>query len=120
MTENHPISAKDQSILHQFGKIFLPGTFLGNVLYAVSIRERDILIADMRSWKSWSRPIFMIGDSMRRRISCRIVVSMSSVKFSGRDQVFRKSTAIQDYPAPGEEHNHDLQGESDGSQPLDT
>ena len=38
---------------------------------------------------------------------------------AGRDQVFRKSTSIQDDLARGEEHNDDLQGESDGSQPSD-
>ena len=39
-------------------------------------------------------------------------------KLSGRDQVFRKSTSFQDYPARGEEHNDDLQEKSDGSQPF--
>ena len=34
MVEYHPISAKDQSRLHQFGAKVLPGTFLGYVLYA--------------------------------------------------------------------------------------
>ena len=41
------------------------------------------------------------------------------VKLSGRDQVIRKSTSIQDLPARGEEHKDDLRGESDGSQPSD-
>ena len=39
-----------------------------------------------------------------------------TVKLSGGDQVFRKSTSIQDYPARGEERNDALRGESDGSQ----
>ena len=39
---------------------------------------------------------------------------------SGRDQVFRRSTSIQDDSARGEAHNDVLQGESDASQPLDT
>ena len=39
------------------------------------------------------------------------------VKSSGREQVFRKSTSIQDYPAQGEEHNGVPRGESDGSEP---
>ena len=43
-----------------------------------------------------------------------------TVTLSGRDQVFRKSTSIRDYPARGEEHKDDLHRESDGSQPLDT
>ena len=40
-----------------------------------------------------------------------------TVKLSGRDQVFRKSTSMWRYPERGEEHK-DFQGESDGSQPL--
>ena len=37
MIEYHPISAKDLSRLHQFGKNVLPGIFLGHVLYAEGI-----------------------------------------------------------------------------------
>ena len=37
-----------------------------------------------------------------------------------KNQVFRRSTSIRDHPARGEEYNDVLQGESDGSQPLDT
>ena len=32
MVENHHISARDQSRLHQFGKKVLPGIFLGYAL----------------------------------------------------------------------------------------
>ena len=34
LVEYHPITAKDQSIIHQFGKKVLPGLFLGYALYA--------------------------------------------------------------------------------------
>ena len=34
MVECHPISAKDQSRLHQFGKKVFPGVFLGYALFA--------------------------------------------------------------------------------------
>ena len=34
MVEYHPITAKDQSRIHQFGKKVLPGLFLGYALYA--------------------------------------------------------------------------------------
>ena len=40
MVEYHPISAKDQSRLHQFGAKVLPGTFLGYGLYAGGNLER--------------------------------------------------------------------------------
>ena len=39
MVEYHPTSAKDQPRLHQFGKIVLPGIFLGYALYAERIRS---------------------------------------------------------------------------------
>ena len=35
LVEYHPITAKDQSIIHQFGKKVFPGMFLGCALYAV-------------------------------------------------------------------------------------
>ena len=33
LVEYYPISAKDQSRIHQFGKKVLPGLFLGHALY---------------------------------------------------------------------------------------
>ena len=43
----HPISAKDQSRIHQFGKKGLPGLFLGYALYAGGIWKGDMLVADI-------------------------------------------------------------------------
>ena len=34
LVEYHPITAKDRSRIHQFGKKVLPGLFLGYALYA--------------------------------------------------------------------------------------
>ena len=34
LVEYHPLTAKDQSGIHQFGKKVLPGLFLGYALYA--------------------------------------------------------------------------------------
>ena len=34
LVEYHPITSKDQSRIHQFGKKVLPGLFLGYALYA--------------------------------------------------------------------------------------
>ena len=47
LVEYHPITAKDQSRIHQFGKKVLPGLFLGYALYAVGIWNGDVLIADL-------------------------------------------------------------------------
>ena len=100
------MSAKDQSKLHQFGKQVLPRIFPGYVLET-----------------SWSRS--MLGDSTRRRSSCRKMLkttySRSQVEQSScLDQVFPRTTSIQDHRARGEEHKDVFQEKSDGSQPLDT
>ena len=47
LVEYHPITAKDQSKIHQFGKKVLPGLFLGYALYAGGIWKGDVLIADL-------------------------------------------------------------------------
>ena len=43
----HPISTKDQSRLHQFGKKVLPGIFLRYALVAGTIWKGYILVADI-------------------------------------------------------------------------
>ena len=47
LVEHYPISAKDQSRIHQFGKKVLPGLFLGYALYAGRIWKGDVLVADL-------------------------------------------------------------------------
>ena len=47
MVENHPISVRDQSRIHQCGKKVLPANFPGCALIAGGIRKGDILIADL-------------------------------------------------------------------------
>ena len=47
LVEYHPMTAKDHSIIHQFGKKVLPGLFLGYALYAGGIWKGDVLIADL-------------------------------------------------------------------------
>ena len=47
LVEYHPITAKDQSRIHQFGNKVLPGLFLGYALYAGGIWKGDVLIADL-------------------------------------------------------------------------
>ena len=48
LVEYYPISAKDKSRIHQFGKKVLPGFFLGYALYAGGIWKGDILVADIK------------------------------------------------------------------------
>ena len=47
MVEYHPITAKDQSRIHQYGKKVLPGLFLGYALYAKGIWKGDVLVAEL-------------------------------------------------------------------------
>ena len=47
LVEYHPITAKDQSRIHQFGKKVLPGLFLGYALHAGRIWKGDVLVADL-------------------------------------------------------------------------
>ena len=47
LVEYHPLTAKNQSRIHQFGKKVLPGLFLGYGLYAGGIWKGDVLIADL-------------------------------------------------------------------------
>ena len=47
LIEYDPITAKDQSRIHQFGKKVLLGLFLGYALYAGGIWKGDVLIADL-------------------------------------------------------------------------
>ena len=46
LVEYHPITANDQSRIHQFGKKVLPGLFLRYALYAGGNLKGDVLIAD--------------------------------------------------------------------------
>ena len=47
LVEYHPVTAKDQSRIHRFGKKVLPVLFLGYALYAGRIWKGDVLIADL-------------------------------------------------------------------------
>ena len=47
MSQYHPISAKDQSRLHQVGKKVLPGIFIGYVLIVRGIWKVVTLVADI-------------------------------------------------------------------------
>ena len=47
LVEYHPITAKDQSRIHQFGNKVLPGLFLGYAWYAGGIWKGDVLVANL-------------------------------------------------------------------------
>ena len=47
LVEYHPVTAKDQSRIHQFRKKAFPGLFFGYALYAGGIWKGDVLVADI-------------------------------------------------------------------------
>ena len=47
MVEYHPISARDQSRLQQFGKKVLPGIFPGFAVCVGGVWKGDIIVADI-------------------------------------------------------------------------
>ena len=62
----HPLSAKDQSRLIQFGPEVLPSIFLGFALHAGEIWKGDIVVAEGGTWGRWTHLKSMSGDSMLR------------------------------------------------------
>ena len=68
LVEYYPISAKDQSRIHHFGKKVLPGLFLGYALYAGGIWMGDILVADLEELETMdASEIYSKKDSMQRK-----------------------------------------------------
>ena len=57
----NPISARDESMLHQFGKKVSPGIFLGYELIAGGFWKGDILI--WKIWNSWTRQKIILEES---------------------------------------------------------
>ena len=121
--EYYPISAKDQSRIHQFGKKVLPGLFLGYALYAGGIWKGDVLIADLEELETMDA-----SEIYSKRLNAKQVifpkengkfifpVADGRNKFSGGDQKLRASTLVRHRPIQGENHV-DFLGESEGSLP---
>ena len=120
--EYHPITAKDQSRIHQFGKKVLPGLFLGYALW-----KGDVLIADLEELETMDA-----SEIYSKRLNAKQVIfpkqgelifpiADGRIKTPGGDQELRTSTLIRPRPIRGEGHV-DFLGESEGSfqQPLMT
>ena len=122
LVEYHPITAKDQSRIHQFGKKVLPGLLLGYALYAVRIWKGDVLIADLEELETMDA-----SEIYSKRLNAKEVIfpkqgeflfpiADGRIKTFGGDQDLRTSTLIQPRPIQGEGHV-DFLGESEGSLP---
>ena len=122
LVEYHPITAKDQSRIHQFGKKVLPGLFLGYALYAGGIWKGDVLIADLEELETMDA-----SEIYSKRLNAKEVtfpkegeftfpIADGRIKTLGGDQELRTSTLIRPRPIQGEGHV-DFLGESEGSLP---
>ena len=112
MVEYHPISAKNQSRLHQFGTKVLPGIFLGFVLSAGGggIWKGDKMVADIEELEEMDA-----SELDARRLNAKELltpqrsgnfifpVADGTVKISGRERRLRTSTLTRDRPERGEE-----------------
>ena len=123
MVEYHPITAKDQSRIHQFGKKVLVGLFLGYALYAGGGNWKgDILFADNEELETMDA-----SEICSKRLNAKEVIfpkqgefifpiADGRIKTLGGDQELRTSTLVRHRPIQGES-NIDFRGESEGSLP---
>ena len=122
LVECHPITAKDQSGIHQFGKKVLPRLFLGYALYAAGIWKGDVLVADLQELQTMDA-----SEIYSKRLNAKEVIFPKQgefifpivdgrIKTPGADQELRTSTLIRHRPIQGEGHI-DFLGESEGSLP---
>ena len=122
LVENHPIAAKDQSRIHQFGKKVSPGLFLWYALYAGKIWKGDVLVADLEELETIDA-----SEIYSKRLNAKEVIfhkegefifpiADERIKTPGRDQDLRTSTLIRHRPIQGDGHV-DFLGESEGFLP---
>ena len=122
LVEYHPISAKDQSRIHQLRKKVVPGLFLGYALYERKIWKGDVLVADLEELETmdasdiYSKRLNVEGGDNSETREFIFPIADGRINLSGWDQELRTSTLIRQRPARGEGHL-DFLGESEGSLP---
>ena len=104
LVEYHPISAKDQSRIHQFGKKVLPGLFLGYALYAGENWKGDVLVDDGRIRNLLKKTRCKGSNISQRKWNILFSVADGRMKCIGGDQELRTSTLIREDPIRGESH----------------
>ena len=108
LVEYHPITAKDQSRIHQFGKKVLPGLFLGYALYAGGIWKGDVLVADLEELETMDA-----SEIYSKRLNAEEVIfpkqgeiifpiADERIKSPGGDQELKTSTLVRHRPSKGE------------------
>ena len=123
LVEYYPITAKDQSRIHQFGKKVLPGLFLGYALYAGGIWKGDVLIAGLEELETMDA-----SEIYSKRLNAKEVIfpkenekfifpiTDGPIKLPGGDQGLITSTSMRQRPIQRESHL-DFLWESEGSLP---
>ena len=124
LVEYHPITARDQSRIHQFGKKVLPWTGLRICICTRwRIWKGDVLIADLEELETMDA-----SEIYSKRLNAKEVIfpkqkgqfivpiADGRIKTLGRDRELRTSTLIRQRPSRGEGHV-DFLGESEGSLP---
>ena len=123
LVEYHPLTAKDQSRIHQFGKKVLPGFFLGCALYGGKFGRVTYWLQTLRSWRRWTHRKSTRKDSNAKEVIFpkekevfMFPIADGRIKPLGGDQDLRTSTLIRQRPIRGESRL-DFLGESEGSLP---
>ena len=102
MVEDHPISAKNISRVHQFGAKVLPGIFHGYALYAGE--SGKVMVADIEESEFHARRLKAKEVLTPQRNGDFIFpVADGTVKIFGGEQRLRTSTLTRDRPERGEE-----------------
>ena len=117
LVEYHPISAKDSSRIHQFGKKVLLGIFFGYVSYAERIWKGDILVVDLDELEEMDAPEIhaerldaKVLILPKCRENCKFRITDGTVQLYGGDQGLRTSTLIRNQSVRGESRQHSLDG----------
>ena len=123
LVEYHPITAKDQTRIHQVGKKVLPGLLFRYALYAEGTWKGDVLVADLEELetmdaseicsKSLNTKEVIFPDENGKFI---YPIADGRIKPLRGDQELRTSTLVRHRPIQGES-NIDFLGESEGSLP---
>ena len=123
LVEYYPITAKDQSRIHQFGKKVLPGLFFGHTLYAREFGRVPYWLQTLRSWRRWTHRKSTRKDSRTKEVifpkekgEFIFPIADGRIKTPGGDQELRTSTLVRHRPIQGDGHV-DFLGESEGSLP---
>ena len=123
LVEYHPVTAKDQSRIHQSGKKVLPGLFLEYALCAGGIWKGDVLFADLEEFETMD-----VSEIYSKRLNAKTVIfhkekgefifpiADGRIQPLGGDQDLRTSTSTRQRPIQRESHL-DFLGVSEGSPP---